>query len=100
MKLESLQKRWAKICPNYRGIARDFGEQLTGAKPQTWPMFHGGIVRPCWTSGSGRYCKNMDHARAVCAVLDALLVKYKIGNDSPRGGATGNYIKILTDIEG
>lgn len=24
MKLETLQKRWAKIRPNYRGIARDF----------------------------------------------------------------------------
>lgn len=95
-----MQKRWAKIRPNYRGIAREFGEQLTGAKPQAWPLFgDGGEVRPVWTSGSGRYCKNCDHTRDVCAVLDALRVKYVTGNDAPRGGLTGNYIKIISKIE-
>ena len=99
MKLETLQKRWAKIRPNYRGIARDFGEQLTGAKPQAWQIFRGGLIRPVWTSGRGRFCKNMDYTRDICAVLDALRVKYETGNDAPRGGLTGCYIKIVTKIE-
>lgn len=99
MKQETLKKRWEKIRPNYRGIAREFGEQLTGAKPQQWPIFRGGIIRPCWTSGTGRYCKNMDYTREICEVLDALRVNYEIGNDAPRGGATGKYINILTKIE-
>lgn len=99
MKIETLQKRWAKIRPNYRGIARDFGEQLTGAKPQQWHIFRGGVIRPVWTSGRGRFCTNCDHTRDICAVLDALRVKYVTGNDAPRGGLTGNYIKIITKIE-
>lgn len=98
MKLETLQKRWAKIRLNYRGIARDFGEQLTGAKPQKWPIFRGGVIRPIWTSGRGRFCSNCDHTRDICAVLDALCVKYETGNDAPRGGLTGNFIKIVTKI--
>ena len=99
MKLETLQKRWAKIRPNYRGIARDFGEQLTGAKPQQLHIFRGGVIRPVWTSGSGRFCKNMNYTRDICAVLDSLRVKYEAGNDAPRGGLTGNYIKIISKIE-
>ena len=98
--METLQKRWAKIRPNYRGIAREFGEQLTGAKPQEWHIFRGGVIRPVWTSGRGRFCTNCDHTRDICAVLDALRVKYVTGNDAPRGGLTGNYIKIITKIEG
>lgn len=80
------------------GIAREFGEQLTGAKPQAWHIFRGGVIRPVWTTGSGRYCKNCDHTADICAVLDALRVKYVTGNDAPRGGLTGNYIKIITKI--
>ena len=99
MKLETLQKRWAKIRPNYRGIARDFGEQLTGAKPKEWHIFCGGLIRPVWTSGRGRFCSNCDHTADICAVLDALRVKYVIGNDAPKGGLTGNYIKINSKIE-
>lgn len=102
MKIETLQKRWAKIRPNYRGIARDFGEQLTGAKPQQWHIFCGDLIRPVWTSGRGRFCSNCDHTRDICTVLDldVLRVKYETGNDAPRGGLTGNYIKIVTKIIG
>ena len=99
MKIETLQKRWAKIRPNYRGIARDFGEQLTGAKPQQWHIFRGDVIRPVWTSGRGRFCSNCDYTRDIIEVLDALRIKYTTGNDAPRGGLTGNFIKIISKIE-
>lgn len=96
MKKETLQKRWAKIRPNYKGIARSFGEQLSGEKPKEWRV----------SRGSGLFfCSNCDYTRDICAVLDALRIKYELrnkyelGNDAPRGGLPGNYIKILTKID-
>lgn len=52
------------------------------------------LVRPCWTSGRGRYCSNLDYTAAVCRLLDALRVQYVQGNDAPRGGLHGNFIQI------
>jgi len=56
------------------------------------------MIRPCYTSGRGRFTTNMDHTQAVENILTLIGVKYESGNDSPRGGKTGNYIKILTKI--
>lgn len=36
--------------------------------------------------------------RGARALLDRLGVKYEKGNDAPRGGLTGNYIRIITKI--
>lgn len=52
------------------------------------------IIRPCWTSGSGRFCSNMDYTKDTCHLLDLLRVRYERGNDAPRGGLPGNFIKI------
>ena len=52
------------------------------------------VIRPCWTSGSGRFCSNMDYTADVCRLLDALRVQYVRGNDAPRGGLPGNFIQI------
>lgn len=57
------------------------------------------VIRPVYTLGSGRRSTNQDHTLAVTQLLDLLGVKYETGNDAPRGGLTGNYIKILTKIE-
>lgn len=56
------------------------------------------LIRPCRISGVGRYAKNMDYTLAICNLLDAAQIKYRRGNDAPRGGLTGNYI-VLTNIE-
>jgi len=53
-------------------------------------------LRPCWTSGSGRYTKNMDHTSSVCTVLKGLEIPFELTNDSKRGGLTGNLIVIKT----
>lgn len=57
------------------------------------------IIRPVYTSGTGRFTSNQDHTLAICKLLALLGIKYVSGNDSPRGGLTGNYIRILTKIE-
>lgn len=98
MKVVTIQKRFSKVSKDLRGIAREVAEQLAGIKSRKW-YFKGSIIRPCWTSGSGRFTTNLDHSQSICAVLDLLKIKYETGNDAPRGGATGKYIKILTKIE-
>ena len=53
------------------------------------------VIRPCWTSGKGRFCKNMDYTQDLCTLLESLRVRYELGNDAPREGKTGNYIRII-----
>lgn len=98
MKQSTILKRFEKQRKDWRGVAREVAEQLAGIKPRKW-YFSGSIIRLCWTSGRGRFTTNLDHEDAICAVLDCLKIKYQVGNDAPRGGATGKYIKILTNIE-
>ena len=98
MKQSTILQRFEKNRKDLRGIAREVAEQLAGVKPRRW-YFNGSIIRPCWTSGSGRFTTNLDHEDTICAALDLLKIKYQVGNDAPRGGATGKYIKILTKIE-
>ena len=52
------------------------------------------IIRPCWTSGMGRYRTNLDYTTQTVALLELLRVRYEVGNDAPRCGLTGNFIKI------
>jgi len=56
------------------------------------------LIRPCHTSGSGRFTSNLDYTEDVCSILNLLGVKFEQGNDSPRGGKTGNFVKITTKI--
>lgn len=59
---------------------------------------NGSTIRPVYTSGKGRFISNMDYTYDTCKILDLLGIIYETGNDSPRGGKTGNFIKILTEI--
>lgn len=52
------------------------------------------VIRPCWTSGSGRFTSNMDYTADTCKLLGLARVKYITGNNSPRGGKCGNWIRI------
>lgn len=51
-------------------------------------------IRPCYTSGRGRFCKNMDYTREVAELLKKANIKFVEGNDAPRGGKEGNYITL------
>ena len=52
------------------------------------------LIRTCWVSGSGRFTSNQDHHEQTKRMLKALGLGYTEGNDSPRGGLTGQWIKL------
>ena len=58
----------------------------------------GGIIRANYTSGSGRFTSNMTHGPAVARLLTEIGIEFIEGNDSPRGGQTGHFIKVTTKI--
>lgn len=99
MKAETLQKR---LDNRYKGgktaICYRIVKDLINGTNKT-NMVRGNIIRPCTTSGSGRFTTNMDYTKDTENLFRLLGIKFKSGNDAPRGGKTGNYIKILTKIE-
>ena len=102
MKKSTLQKRIEKSGLNNRK-ALELCKELAGmirkdGRPYISGMISGGMIRPCYTSGHGRFIINQDHMAAVCMYFDRLGLKYETGNDAPRGGKTGQYIKIITKI--
>lgn len=98
MKKETLNTRLEKIENLSRGSkayqivkALINGEHIFGIR--------GNMIRPCHTSGTGHFCTNLDYTEGVKNLLNKIGVKYVAGNDSPRGGKPGNYIKIITKIQ-
>lgn len=51
-------------------------------------------LRPTYWNGRGRYISLSDCSKDICKALDAMRVQYVAGNDAPRGGLAGNFIKI------
>lgn len=100
MKTTTLNNRLAKIYTGSKNakhyqIVRD----VIDGTNKTYTMRENGIIRPDYTSGSGRFTKNVQNGPAVMALLERIGVKFEAGNDAVRGGITGNYIKIKTKIE-
>ena len=99
MKAETLKKRLEK---RYKGSkttkAYAIVKDLIFGTNNTF-MVNGYTIRPVSTSGSGRFTANLDYTADTESLLTLLGVKFKSGNDAPRGGLTGNYITILTRIE-
>ena len=99
MKATTLQSRLAKrnngskSAQSYRIVS-----DLINNTNKTFTI-RNGIIRPCYTSGRGRFTTNMDHTSGTLYLLDLIGVRYEKGNDAPRGSATGNFIKIITKIE-
>jgi len=60
----------------------------------TAALTRGPLIRTCWVSGSGRFTSNQDHHDQTKRMLKALGLGYAEGNDSPRGGLTGQWIKL------
>ena len=46
-----------------------------------------------YTSGRGRFTTNLSNTR-VFDIIRLLGYKYELGNDAPRGGKTGEFIKV------
>ena len=55
-------------------------------------------VRTCHTSGSGRFTSNIDSHDATIEGLTKLGLKFKQGNDSTRGGKTGQWIALAEKV--
>ena len=56
-----------------------------------------GIIRPSRWNGSPNHLSLIDKAFDYKKIFDAIGVKYKSGNDAPKGGRNGDYIKIRKD---
>lgn len=92
--------RNSKACKVLQELTGMHTELIYGRiEPLKTYMVYGGVIRPVRTSGSGRFTKNMDYTADICRALDACGIKYETGNDAPRGGACGTFIKVLTKIE-
>lgn len=85
----TLEKKLSKLTVSKTSIAYRFVKEVISGKKE---------IRPCHTSGSGRYISNQDHSFATMQLLDSLGVEYIFSNDSKRGGLTGNLITITTKI--
>ena len=99
MKATTLQKR---LENRYNGSKNSKAYQivrdLIDGTNKTYMVF-GNLIRPCSTSGRGRFTSNMDYTSEVKRLLILLGINFESGNDSPRGGLTGNFFKISTKIE-
>ena len=56
-------------------------------------------IRPCYTSGRGRFCSNQDHTDITKVILTKIGIEFVSTNDSPRGGLAGNLLIITTKIK-
>lgn len=56
-------------------------------------------IRPCYTSGTGRFCSNLNYTGQTCELLKKLGIEFELTNDSKRGGLPGNLITITTKIK-
>jgi hypothetical protein len=90
-------KRLAKSTVAKSAVAYKIVKDLiegTNKEGRIW----GGIIRANYTSGSGRFTSNMTHGPAVARLLSEIGIEFVEGNDSPRGGETGHFIKVTTKI--
>lgn len=55
------------------------------------------LLRPVYSQGSSwKYSSLIDISNSVELALKSLDIEFETGNDSPRGGKTGYFIKITT----
>lgn len=89
MKLSTFKKRTEKIAKNSNHYKNAVSLLTTGNRVYT-----------CHTSGSGRFTSNIDSTDyTILTVEQAGLKKgqdFITGNDSPRGGKTGNYVELTS----
>jgi len=97
MKRSTLEKRLEKYTGAKNSVAYKMAKELITGEKNTYKVY-GNLIRPVHTSGSGRFTQNLDYTEKCLEILTFLKLKFEVGNDAPRGGLTGNYIKILTKI--
>lgn len=89
MKLSTFNNRTKSVNKNSNGYKNALSLLKTGKKQYT-----------CHTSGSGRFTTNIDSTNDTISTLEitGLVsgVDFISGNDSPRGGKTGNYVELTS----
>ena len=59
----------------------------------------GDIIRPVFSQGrTWKHSSLVDKSRELISALNLLKLKFEIGNDAPRGGQTGYFVKITTKL--
>jgi len=53
-----------------------------------------GFVHTGYYQGSGRHSKAVDLTFTISAILEGKGIAHETGNDAPRGGVSGNYVKV------
>lgn len=76
-------------------VARNILHYLTG-ETRCANYINKDVIRPCKYNRSCGRVNVIDYRWQIEEALTLCKIKYEKGNDAPRGGATGNYIKILT----
>lgn len=83
--MKELLKKDGELKIKYQNLIK----LLSEGEKKLYLKYYSGTVRYRHTVDTDYY--NMKK------LLDGLNIKYKVGNDAPRGGATGDYILILAD---
>ncbi len=89
MKTTTFEKRTKGNSKNSNGYG--YAKELLTTKER---------VYTCHTSGSGRFTTNIDRTENTIEILKDAGLKFAVdfitGNDSPRGGKTGNYVELTS----
>lgn len=88
MKKETIKKRLEKCKANKATASYKILTEWINAEGNN-------VIRPCWTSGRGRFTTKLDYTEQLKSLLSSLKVRYTVGNDAQRGGKCGNFIKII-----
>jgi len=98
--LEKLQKADRKTIKNtlygrprtYITKAGNLNQQIKDSLRAC--RIEGNKIYPFDWTGSGNYISAVDRSTTVEVLLKDLGYKFSKGNDAPRGGKSGNYIKV------
>ena len=52
------------------------------------------LIHPQQYEGTGRYIRLVSYVYEIESILNLLGLKFKVGNDAPKNGKNGYYIKI------
>jgi hypothetical protein len=55
-------------------------------------------IRPCYTVGYGKYCRNQNQTEDIKRLLTKLNIEFVLSNDAKRGSPCGNLITITDNF--
>lgn len=90
MKKETIQRRLKKANVNKGTASYRLLTEWLNAEGNN-------VIRPCWTSGRGRFTTNLDYTEQLKSLLSSLRVRYIVGNDAPKGGKCSNFVVVVLD---